>query len=49
MNKKRRKWIKRIVWLVILALIGCGVYFIGLPMLRASVATTYDTYTATTG
>ena len=49
MNKKRRKWIKRIVWLVILALISCGVYFIGLPMLRASVTTTYDTYTATTG
>lgn len=49
MNKKRRKWIKRIVWLVILALIGCGVYFIGLPVLQASVTTTYDTYTATTG
>ena len=49
MRNKKRKWLKRIVWLVILALIGCGVYFIGLPMFRASVTTTYDTYTATTG
>lgn len=49
MNRKKKKWIKRIVWLVILALLGCGVYFIGLPMLQSSVTTTYDTYTATTG
>ena len=49
MKKRKRRWIKRIAWLVILALLGCGVYFIGLPMLRASVTTTYDTYTATTG
>lgn len=49
MRRKKRKWIKRIVWLVILALVGCGVWFIGLPMLQKSVTTTYDTYTATTG
>lgn len=47
--KRKRKWIRRVVWLAILALIGCGVYFIGLPMLQSSVTTTYDTYTATTG
>lgn len=47
--KRKRKWIRRVVWLVILALLGCGVYFIGLPMLQSSVTTTYDTYTATTG
>ena len=49
MNRKKKKWVRRVVWLVILALIGCGVYFIALPMLKASVTTTYDTYTATTG
>ena len=49
MNRKKRKWIRRVVWLVILALLGCGVYFIGLPMIQSSVTTTYDTYTATTG
>lgn len=49
MNRKKKKWIKRVVWLVLLALMGCGVAFIGLPMLQSSVTTTYDTYTATTG
>lgn len=49
MNRKKKKWIRRVVWLVILALMGCGVAFIGLPMLQSSVTTTYDTYTATTG
>lgn len=49
MKRKKRKWIKRVAWLVILALLGCGVWFIGLPMLQQSVTTTYDTYTATTG
>lgn len=49
MKRKKKRWIKRIVWLLILALLGCGVYFIGLPMLQKSVTTTYDTYTATTG
>ena len=49
MKKKKRKWLRRLIWLIVLALLGCGVYFIGLPMLRASVTVTYDTYTATTG
>lgn len=49
MNRRKKKWIKRIVWLVILALLGCGVWFIGVPMFQKSVTTTYDTYTATIG
>lgn len=49
MKRKKRKWVRRVVWLVILALIGCGVWFIGLPMLQKSVTTTYDTYTAARG
>lgn len=49
MKRKKKKWVRRIVWLVVLALLGCGFYFIGLPMLQKSVTTTYDTYTATRG
>ena len=49
MKRKKRKWGRRIVLLVLLALVGCGFYFIGLPMLQKSVTTTYDTYTATRG
>ena len=49
MKRKKRKWVRRVVWLVILALLGAGFYFIGLPMLQKSVTTTYDTYTATRG
>ena len=49
MKRKKKKWVKRVVWLIVLLLIGLGVYFIGLPMFRQSVTTTYDTYTATRG
>lgn len=49
MKRKKRKWIRRLIWLMVLALAGCGFYFIGLPMLQKSVTTTYDTYTATRG
>ncbi|MBR1559494.1 MAG: HlyD family efflux transporter periplasmic adaptor subunit, partial [Clostridia bacterium] len=49
MKRKKKKWIRRLVWLAILVLLGCGFWFIGLPMLRQSVTTTYDTYTATIG
>lgn len=49
MKKKKKKWLRRLIWLIILVLLGCGIYFIGLPMLKASVTVTYDTYTATTG
>ena len=49
MKKKKKKWVRRVAWLVVLALIGCGVWFIGLPMLQKSVTTTYDTYTASIG
>ena len=49
MKKKKKKWLRRLIWLIILVLLGCGISFIGLPMLKASVTVTYDTYTATTG
>ena len=49
MARKKRKWVRRVAWLAVLALIGAGVWFIGLPMLERSVTTTYDTYTATIG
>lgn len=49
MKRKKKKWVRHVVRLVILAVLGCGFYFIGLPMLRESVTTTYDTYTATRG
>ena len=49
MRRKKRRWVRRVVWLAILALVGCGVWFIALPMLRQSVTVTYDTYTATIG
>ena len=48
MNRKKKRWVRRVVWLIVLALIGLGVWFIALPMLRQSVTVTYDTYTATT-
>ena len=49
MKKKKRRWLRRLIWLMILAIAAAGAYFIGLPMLKASVTVTYDTYTATTG
>ncbi len=45
MKKKKKKWLRRLIWLIILVLLGCGISFIGLPMLKASVTVTYDTYT----
>jgi len=49
MKKKKRKWLRRLAWLTVLALAAAGAYFIGLPLLKESVTVTYDTYTATTG
>lgn len=49
MKKKKRRWGRKIALLIVLALLGAGVYFIGLPIFKASVTTTYDTYTATIG
>lgn len=49
MNRKKKKWTRHLVRLLILAVLGGGFYFIGLPMLQESVTTTYDTYTATRG
>lgn len=49
MKRKKKKWVRRVVWLILLALVGGGVYFIGLPMVRQSITITYDTYTASIG
>ena len=49
MKRKKRKWSRRIVGLILLALVGFGAYFIALPMFRQSITVTYDTYTATRG
>lgn len=49
MKKKKRRWGRRIALVLFLAVLGLGVYFIGLPMVKASVTTTYDTYSATIG
>ena len=39
-----RKLIKWLIVLVILAILGALGYYVGLPMLKASVTTTYDVY-----
>ena len=49
MKRRKRRWVRWVVRLLVLALVGCGVWFIALPMLRQSVTVTYDTYTATIG
>ena len=48
-GKKKHRIRRLIVWMLVLALLGAGVYFVGLPMLKAKVTTTYDEYTATIG
>jgi len=49
MKRRKRRWVRWVVRLLVLALVGCGVWFIALPMFRQSVTVTYDTYTATIG
>lgn len=47
---KKKHRIRRLIALVlVLAILAAGVYFIGLPMLKAQVTTTYDEYTASIG
>ena len=51
-NKKKsivRKIIKLLIAIVLLGVLGILAYYVALPMLKASVTTTYDTYSATTG
>ena len=48
-QKKKRRLRRWIVLILVLALVGAGVWQIGLPMLKASITTTYDEYTATIG
>lgn len=48
-QKKKRRLRRWIILILVLALIGAGVWQIGLPMLKASITTTYDEYTATIG
>lgn len=44
-----RRIIKWLIALIILGILGVVGYYVWLPMLKASVTTTYDTYSATTG
>ena len=44
-----RRLIKWLIILIILGILGVLAYYVWLPMLKASVTTTYDTYQATTG
>lgn len=48
-GKKKHRIRRFIIFVLILAILGAGVYFVGLPMLKAQVTTTYDEYTATIG
>lgn len=48
-QKKMRRLRRWIILILVLALVGAGVWQIGLPMLKASITTTYDEYTATIG
>ena len=52
-NKRKKSFIKKLFkWLVVLiifALLGVLFYYVWLPMLKASVTTTYDTYQTSTG
>lgn len=48
-QKKKRSLRRWIILLLLLVLIALGVWQIGLPMLKASITTTYDEYTATIG
>ena len=51
-NKKKsivRKIIKLLIAIVLLGVLGILAYYVALPMLKASVTTTYDTYSATMG
>lgn len=48
-QKKKRRLRRWIILILVLALVGAGVWQIGLPMLKASITTTYDEYTATIG
>ena len=48
-GKKKHRICRAIVLVLVLAILAAGVYFIGLPMLKAQVTTTYDEYTASIG
>lgn len=46
---KKHRLRRTVITLLVLAVIAAGTYFIGLPMLMASVTTAYDEYTASVG
>lgn len=48
-GKKKHRIRRLIVLVLVLAIAAAGVCFIGLPMLKAQVTTTYDEYTASIG
>lgn len=47
--KPRRRWLRRLIWTLILLLIFAGVGYYGYTALRQEYTVTYDSYTATTG
>ncbi len=47
--KKRRRWLRRLVWTLILLLILAGVGYYAYAALKQEYTVTYDSYTATTG
>lgn len=47
--KKKRRWRKPLLILILLALVGAALWFFVLPGLMASATTTYDSYTASIG
>ena len=48
-KKRKKRFRKVVIWLVLLAMLGAAGYFILWPQLTASATITYDTYTARTG
>lgn len=47
--KRKRRLLKPVLLLLIVAALGAGVWFFALPSLRAAATTTYNSYTASVG
>ena len=47
--KKRRRWLRRLIWTLILLLILAGIGYYAYATLKREYTVTYDSYTATTG
>lgn len=47
--KRRRRWLRRLIWTLVLLLILAGVGYYAYTSLKQEYTVTYDSYTATTG